>query len=72
MASHDWNAIAAAPGIASGRAASGAILVETGKPWQGAGCGSAAGFGGGALLALPALLVAVLARRVARRGARRR
>jgi len=64
------DATGAAAGIASSRPASTAILVETGKPWQGGGCGSAQSFGGGVLLALPALLAAALVRRVARRGAR--
>lgn len=67
MANHDWNAIAAAAGITSSRAASTAILVETGEAWQGGGCGAAAGFGGGALLALPLLLAAAVLRRFAKR-----
>ncbi len=71
MANLDWNAIAAATGITSSPAASTAILVETGTPWQGAGCGSAGGFGGGALLALPLLLTVALLRRLARPRARR-
>ncbi len=65
------DATAAAAGIASSRAGSTAILVETGGPWQGGGCGSSGSFGGGVVLALPALLAAALVRRVARRGARR-
>ena len=60
-------ATAAAAGIASSRAASTAILVETGHAWQGGGCGSAGAFGGGALLALPLLLAAAFLRRFARR-----
>lgn len=66
MASRECNAIAAA-GVTSSRAASTAILVETGKAWQGGGCGSAGGFGGGALLALPLLLTAAVLRRFAKR-----
>ncbi len=65
------DATAAAAGIASSRAGSTAILVETRAPWQGGGCSASGGFGGGALLALPALLAAALVRRMARRGARR-
>jgi uncharacterized protein (TIGR03382 family) len=69
MASHDWNAIdaAAAAAIGSSRAASTAVLVTPGEAWHGAGCGSAGGLGGGALLALPILLAAALLRRAAKR-----
>jgi uncharacterized protein (TIGR03382 family) len=48
------------------------LLVESGPlAAPAAGCGSADGFGGGALLALPIVLAAVLLRRFARRTARR-
>lgn len=49
------------------------ILVESGPvAAPAAGCGSADGFGGGALLAMPIVLAAVLLRRFARRASARR
>lgn len=48
------------------------ILVESGAVAPAAGCGSADGFGGGALLAMPIVLAAVLLRRFARRASARR
>jgi uncharacterized protein (TIGR03382 family) len=48
------------------------VLVESAAPAaSAAGCGSAGGFGGGALLALPVILAALVLRRFGRRGARR-
>ncbi len=70
MANHDWDAVdpmAAAAGITSSRAASTGILVQPGDAWQCGGCASRGGFGGGAFLALPVLLVAAVLRRHARR-----
>jgi uncharacterized protein (TIGR03382 family) len=77
MANHDWNAmphqahaIAAGASLTSSGAATAAILVETGGAWQAGGCGSAGAFGGGALLALPLLVAAMVLRRLAKRAPR--
>ncbi len=43
------------------------VLVEAGKALQGGGVGAATGITGGALLALPILLLSLLARRRRRR-----
>jgi len=44
------------------------ILVDGARPSQQAGCGTAGAFGGGAVLALPIVLVVALLGRRRRRG----
>jgi uncharacterized protein (TIGR03382 family) len=76
MASHDWSAMqvrldptaSAAASLAS--TATSTVLVDAAPASQKGGCGSAAGFGSGGLLALPALLVAAALWRRSRRGVR--